>query len=285
VHPVSLPVSVSLTPEQQKLVESNTPLIYLVANRIKRKEGREYPKQVWEDIIGHLYLRLCKCIATFDPSRGFKISSYVVESLEGEVKNYWRDRGWVIRPPRKLREKKFTELVDTHGEEKSEAEKQGENPQTLRTAAVPISLDALAADLGEGGDRLVERLSTDEESVENQVVNQLGGQAIVREIFDSLREDEQDILDMLMYCYTQRDIEKQFEVSRESARAAIEEIKEKVRQAYLDILEGQKLEPSEGSQALISAYRNRFKPRLVGYVAIRGRVLGLDTEMPAELPG
>jgi RNA polymerase sigma-B factor len=263
--------SVSLTPEQQLLVQQNTPLIFLVANRVKRREGREYPRQVWEDIIGQLYLRLCKCVATFDPARGFKISSYVVESLEGEIKNYWRDRGWMIRPPRKLREKKFSALVESSGDEKCEAEKQGENPQSLRTAAVPISLDALAADLGEGGDRLIERLSTDEETVENQVVNQLGGQAIVSEIFESLREDEQEILEMLMYGYTQRDVEKQFEISREYASAAIDEVKAKVREAYLDILDGRQLEPSAGCQALILAYKNRFKPVLKGYFNIRGK--------------
>jgi RNA polymerase sigma-B factor len=40
----------------------------------------------------------------FDPSRGIAFSSYAVPTITGELKRYFRDFSWAVRPPRDLQE-------------------------------------------------------------------------------------------------------------------------------------------------------------------------------------
>ena len=47
---------------------------------------------------------LMKAVDGYDPSLGTEFASYAVPTILGEVRRYFRDRGWRIRVPRRLQE-------------------------------------------------------------------------------------------------------------------------------------------------------------------------------------
>jgi RNA polymerase sigma-B factor len=57
-----------------------------------------------DDLRQVAYLALVKAAKGFDVHSGHDFLSYAVPTIRGEVKRHFRDRGWVIRPPRRLQE-------------------------------------------------------------------------------------------------------------------------------------------------------------------------------------
>jgi RNA polymerase sigma-B factor len=76
-------------------------LIPLVASLCRRYEGRAE----WDDLMQVATLGLVKAIERFDPDHGYAISSFAVPTILGELRRYFRDRTWAVRPPRSLQER------------------------------------------------------------------------------------------------------------------------------------------------------------------------------------
>jgi RNA polymerase sigma-B factor len=57
-----------------------------------------------EDLVQVAYLGLVKAVARFDPERGTDFMAFATPSITGEVRRWFRDRGWDIRPPRRLQD-------------------------------------------------------------------------------------------------------------------------------------------------------------------------------------
>ena len=49
-------------------------------------------------------LGLVKAVQGFDPSHGADFLSFAVPTIRGEIRRYFRDFGWTIRPPRSVQE-------------------------------------------------------------------------------------------------------------------------------------------------------------------------------------
>ncbi|WGW12234.1 sigma-70 family RNA polymerase sigma factor [Saxibacter everestensis] len=57
-----------------------------------------------EDLYQTACLGLVKATNRFDPDRCDNFLAYAVPTMTGEIKRYFRDHGWMIRPPRQLQE-------------------------------------------------------------------------------------------------------------------------------------------------------------------------------------
>ena len=57
-----------------------------------------------EDLMQAAYVGLVKAVQGFDPSYERDFLSYAVPTVTGEVKRYFRDFGWTVRPPRRVQE-------------------------------------------------------------------------------------------------------------------------------------------------------------------------------------
>ncbi|MGE5719711.1 MAG: SigB/SigF/SigG family RNA polymerase sigma factor [Nocardioidaceae bacterium] len=57
-----------------------------------------------DDLLQAAYVGLVKAVQGFDPSYERDFLSYAVPTVTGEVKRYFRDFGWTVRPPRRIQE-------------------------------------------------------------------------------------------------------------------------------------------------------------------------------------
>jgi RNA polymerase sigma-B factor len=60
-----------------------------------------------EDLLQVGYIGLIKAIDRYDLGRGVEFSTYATPTIVGELKRYFRDKGWAIRIPRRLQMRDF----------------------------------------------------------------------------------------------------------------------------------------------------------------------------------
>jgi len=57
-----------------------------------------------DDLVQVARLALVKAIHRYRPNSGPSFAAYAVPTISGELKRYFRDRGWMVRPPRRVQE-------------------------------------------------------------------------------------------------------------------------------------------------------------------------------------
>ena len=90
--------------EKQHIADQIVEINMCVSKSIARRY-RDRGEPV-EDLEQVAYLGLLKAVAGFDSSRGKDFLVYAVPTIAGEVKRHFRDRCWVVRPPRRIQELK-----------------------------------------------------------------------------------------------------------------------------------------------------------------------------------
>lgn len=80
------------------LVVANIPVATSIAMRYRNRGAN------LEDLVQAANLGLVKAVNGFDPGRGNDFIAYAVPTISGEVKRFFRDQGWDIRPPRRVQE-------------------------------------------------------------------------------------------------------------------------------------------------------------------------------------
>lgn len=79
-------------------VELNVPVARSIAHQFhNRGESADDLDQV-------AYLGLVKAVNGFDPEKGDEFLAYAVPTITGEVKRYFRDSAWTVRPPRRIQD-------------------------------------------------------------------------------------------------------------------------------------------------------------------------------------
>lgn len=180
--------------ERRELVERVVMANLQVARAIARRyRGRGIPLDDLEQTAGLALLSACR---SFDPALGHDFLTFAVPTIRGAVLKYFRDYGWTVRPPRRVRELQTrilhsAPMVD-HDESQVEAlaVQLGESTAAIREALTargcfrPASLDA---PVGDGGIALAEVLSREPEDPYEVVVNRLAVAAALRALDDRAR--------------------------------------------------------------------------------------------------
>jgi RNA polymerase sigma-B factor len=89
--------------ERNRLLDEVVVLNMGVAEAVAaRYRSRGIPQ---DDLQQVAYLALTKAVRRYDPaSAGSDFLSYAVPTMRGEVRRYFRDQGWVVRPTRRIQE-------------------------------------------------------------------------------------------------------------------------------------------------------------------------------------
>ena len=58
----------------------------------------------YDDIFQVASIGLIYGVERYDPSKGYEFSSFATPTIIGEIKKYFRDKGWTIRVPRRIQE-------------------------------------------------------------------------------------------------------------------------------------------------------------------------------------
>jgi RNA polymerase sigma-B factor len=87
-----------VTTARERMIERYLPLADSVARRYR------HTSEPLDDLVQVARIGLMKAVDRWDPDRGIAFSTFAVPTMTGELKRYFRDRAWTVRPPRELQE-------------------------------------------------------------------------------------------------------------------------------------------------------------------------------------
>lgn len=159
---------------REQLITMYLPLVRSLARRYASR-GEHFDDLVQVGAIG-----LIKAIDRFDLERGVELTTYATPNIVGEIKRYFRDKGWSVRVPRGLQElnirlnKVIDELVPKLQRSPTIAElaeaasaTPEEVLEALETSQAYNSVSLQASPNGEGGEEdggLIDYLGGEEEA-------------------------------------------------------------------------------------------------------------------------
>lgn len=83
---------------REELITRYLPLVRSLARRFASRG------QAVEDLVQVGSIGLIKAIDRFDLGRGVELSTYATPTILGEIKRYFRDKGWAVKVPRALQD-------------------------------------------------------------------------------------------------------------------------------------------------------------------------------------
>ncbi len=179
------------------LVHLHLPLVEHCARRF-RNRGEPF-----EDLVQVGTIGLIKSIDRFDTERGVEFSTYATPTIIGEIKRYFRDKGWAIRVPRRLQELRMqigsatAELTQSLGRSprpRELAEKIGCTVEEIieglesSNAYSTLSLDA-SDDSDDGSSSMLDAIGIDDAGLEHVEIRES-----IKPLLDQLDPREKRIL-------------------------------------------------------------------------------------------
>jgi RNA polymerase sigma-B factor len=83
---------------RNRLVEAHLGLARTLARRFANRN------EPLDDLEQVAMLGVLKAVERFDPDRGIPFAAFAVPTVVGEVRRHFRDRGWMVRVPRRLQD-------------------------------------------------------------------------------------------------------------------------------------------------------------------------------------
>lgn len=181
---------------REDLVHLHLPLVEHCARRF-RNRGEPF-----EDLVQVGTIGLIKAVDRFDTDRGVEFSTYATPTIIGEIKRYFRDKGWAIRVPRRLQELRMqisaatSELTQTLGRSPTPreiAESIGcsveEIVEGLESSNAYATLSLDATDDSDDGPSMLDAIGVDDEAIEHVEIRES-----VKPLLESLPPREKKIL-------------------------------------------------------------------------------------------
>lgn len=148
-------------PQRQDIRKELATLHLPLAEHLARRfTGRGEP---YEDLVQVATIGLIKAIDRYDHERGVEFSTYATPTILGEIKRWFRDKGWAIRVPRRLQELRMsinamtTDLTQQLGRSPTVAELskalRSSDEQVLEALESGTAYNTISLDAPEGGDR------------------------------------------------------------------------------------------------------------------------------------
>ncbi|HIE50444.1 MAG TPA: SigB/SigF/SigG family RNA polymerase sigma factor [Armatimonadetes bacterium] len=81
-----------------RLIEMHLSLVQSIARRFANRG------EPLEDLVQQGIVALINAVDRYDPNKGTKFSTYAMPTILGEIKRYFRDKGWAMKVPRRLQE-------------------------------------------------------------------------------------------------------------------------------------------------------------------------------------
>jgi RNA polymerase sigma-B factor len=221
---------------REQLVKGYESLVYFLARKFQNRG------EPLEDIAQVGFLGLIKAIDRFDPSLGNEFTTFATPTVAGEIKRYFRDKGWAIRFPRRLQEL-HQQVLRVNEELKNELNRQPSVQEVAKRldvepdevleamemgpAMTPASLDATIGSGDEdGGRQLAESIGGEDPSLERVEMRDVLARAM-----QHLTPRERSIMAMRFYDeMSQSEIAKRLGISQMHVsrlqRAALEQLRQ-----------------------------------------------------------
>src|SRR6187397_327801 len=179
------------------LVRLHLPLVEHCARRFRNRG------EPLEDLVQVGTIGLLKSIDRFDLDRGVEFSTYATPTIIGEIKRYFRDKGWAIRVPRRLQELRMqigtasAELTQSLGRSPTPRELAGAIGCSVEeiiegiessNAYSTLSLDA-TDDAEDGGGSMLDAIGVMDENLEHVEIRES-----LKPLLDALEPREKKIL-------------------------------------------------------------------------------------------
>ncbi|HLQ61850.1 MAG TPA: SigB/SigF/SigG family RNA polymerase sigma factor, partial [Candidatus Acidoferrales bacterium] len=206
---------------RELLVKGYESLVYFLARKFQNRG------EPLEDIVQVGFLGLIKAIERFNPDLGHEFTTFATPTVAGEIKRYFRDKGWAIRFPRRLQEL-YQAAIRTNEQMKNELGRQptvAELAERLKVtedevlealemspAHAPVSIDQpVGGEAGEeGGRQLAESIGSDDPNLERVEIRDL-----LRRAMQHLNPRERAIMAMRFYDeMSQSEIAKRLGISQ-----------------------------------------------------------------------
>ncbi len=214
--------------------------IHLVEYLARKFSNRGEP---YEDLLQVGFIGLIKAIDRYDLDRGVEFTTYATPTIVGEIKRYFRDKGWAIRIPRRLQMKDIElnhaveyltqELKRTPTLSEIAAHmhiSEEEVVEVLESTYLSdcVSLDNLTQDLGmDKGFSLIDHLG--KEDTEYSLTEY---RETISKLMDRLDEREQKIIYMrFFHGLTQVEIARELNISQMHVSRLLNKILRKLREA------------------------------------------------------